>query len=984
MDRSKPASSGRKEAVAFPKSLGEDEILFGQLLLRKGWVTPEQVREALEEQARARSEGRGTLRLGDVLVRKGVLPLDQVVEILRLREQILTLVCTSCGAMVRTMEYDPRRKYACRWAGKDGRVCGGRLRLTSHTSRAQHASRAVTAQFRDMPEEVRKAAADPRRVFGKYIFVRELGRGGMGAVYQAWDTTLARTVAVKVMLDEGLDEHDLERFHREAQMAGALAHPNIVPVYEIGEVDGGHYLAMQYIEGKPPIGRRLPWKDACRIIRDVVRALDEAHRHNVVHRDIKPHNILVDASGKPYLTDFGLAKSMKGANTLTQTGVVLGTPSYMAPEQARGERHRVGKRSDIYSLGATLYELITGRPPFSGANPYQTMAKVVNSDPLPPSRLVANLPKDVDTVVLKAMEKEPERRYATAGEFAEDLDRLLRDEPVRARPASFTHRLRRKLRRNRAVLLPVAAAVVVLIAGATYAGVRAIRERQQFRALVAQADDLFARQKWQEALECYGRAAGFREDDPHVRGRIAECRSRIAEAEALARQGEARAREELERRRRDEEEARRRREKAQGSFEQGYGILQEAERDFYRPGADLVRTRERVAEAIRMLLDAIGTYDAAADYWYHLGRAHALRQEFEPAEEAFSGAIRRKPDSVLALLERGRLYLSRYIEERLHAGWNIGPSVEERIGPWLRKAAEDFRAAREAGAGEQEAAFLDAALAFAGARWEECFAKCEEILAQHPEREDVWKLYGDAMHFGAPVGETIPAEGTRERRMIEEAIRFYSEALRRRTNYYEALIMRGYEYELLGEQEMARADFERALALRPGDPLGLWFRGSLALRGVTGMGRTPESLTPGERARVDEALAYFRQGLQAKSDSYILESQTASALGMAGDWEEALAHARRAAGINPDFWFAHYLIGTIESRLGRLAEAIPSLQTASRMAPNNPSVWFNFGVVSYTAGRFDIARPALQRALDLGHPSAPRIRELLDRMGPGE
>lgn len=297
-------------------------------------------------------------------------------------------------------------------------------------------------------------------VFGRYELLRELGRGGMGVVYEARQTALDRIVALKMILGSHLATREqVERFQIEARAAGRLRHPNVVQVYEAGEVEGQHYFAMQYIAGcgldRLLAQRSLSPEEAVRVVRDTARAVQYLHEQGLLHRDLKPANILVDSAGHPYLTDFGLARALEGDLHLTQTGAILGTPSYMAPEQAAA-RKDIGPRCDVYGLGAILYECLTGRPPFREATPLDTIVQVIEGEPTMPRRVNPAVPVELELICLKCLEKLPERRYATAAELADDLDRYLQGEAVAARPQGLWQRLTRWWRREPALVARLA------------------------------------------------------------------------------------------------------------------------------------------------------------------------------------------------------------------------------------------------------------------------------------------------------------------------------------------------------------------------------------------------------------------------------------------------------------------------------------------------------------------------------------------------
>lgn len=289
------------------------------------------------------------------------------------------------------------------------------------------------------------------RAWGDYELRQELGRGGMGVVYQAWQQSLGRLVALKVVLrGELADPTELARFRAEAQAAARLDHPNIVPVYEVGEQAGQPYFSMRYVEGTTLAQRLvegpLPPREAARLLAAVCRAVDYAHGQGLLHRDLKPSNILLDSAGQPLVTDFGLAKRLTGDASLTRSGAVLGTPAYMAPEQAAGDRGQLGPPSDVWSLGAMLYQMLVGRPPFQAATPVDTVLLVLEQDPPLPRLLNPQVDRDLEMVALKCLQKPTELRYASAGELAADLEAYLAGEPVSARSGGFSQVLARWFR----------------------------------------------------------------------------------------------------------------------------------------------------------------------------------------------------------------------------------------------------------------------------------------------------------------------------------------------------------------------------------------------------------------------------------------------------------------------------------------------------------------------------------------------------------
>ncbi len=304
--------------------------------------------------------------------------------------------------------------------------------------------------------------------FGDYELQEEIGRGGQGVVYRARQKSLNRIVALKVIgLGHWATEAHLKRFRMEAEAAAHLDDPRIVPIYEIGERDGACYFSMKFIEGgqlDKVIGREpMPVRKAADLTAKLARTLHYAHQHGVLHRDIKPGNILIDAKGEPHLTDFGLARLVETESTVTRTLEVLGTPSYMAPEQAAGKNTQLTGATDVYGLGAVFYQLLTGHPPFVGGTTYETVRLVLETEPRQPRLWNPKADRDVATICLKCLEKDPQRRYASALALAEDLECWLRHEPIRARRTGVFTRGRKWVRRNPTTT--VLAASLVTLAG---------------------------------------------------------------------------------------------------------------------------------------------------------------------------------------------------------------------------------------------------------------------------------------------------------------------------------------------------------------------------------------------------------------------------------------------------------------------------------------------------------------------------------------
>ena len=327
------------------------------------------------------------------------------------------------------------------------------------------------------------------KYFGDYELLNIIAQGGMGIVYKARQISLNRIVALKMILSgEFASKEAVDRFYSEAKAAALLDHPGIVPIFEVGEFEGKHFFSMVYVEGSSLAskldGGPLEPIPSARMMLEVAQAVQYAHEQGVIHRDLKPSNILLDPQGRPRITDFGLAKQLTDQSGLTVSGQVLGTPSYMPPEQAAGHINAIGPASDVYALGAILYSLTTGRPPFQAASSIDTLRQVVEKEPVAPRLLNSVIPRDLETIILKCLEKSLPRRYGSAKLLAEELQRFVEGRPIVARPISRVAKAWRWCQRNPSVaslasLVILLLASVTLISAVSYVREAALRVKQE-------------------------------------------------------------------------------------------------------------------------------------------------------------------------------------------------------------------------------------------------------------------------------------------------------------------------------------------------------------------------------------------------------------------------------------------------------------------------------------------------------------------------
>ena len=344
-------------------------------------------------------------------------------------------VCPKCGAEIPADAPE---------GGCPGCLLESGLRLLDEEAVAGVDLSAVALAKADDPGHVDKSAGATTKSdrlvkilgeLGDYELLEEVGRGGQGVVFRARQRSLNRVVALKVIsLGQWASKAHVKRFRREAEAAASLDHPSIVPIHEVGERDGSCYFSMQFIEGGQldEVVKYAPMsiRQAAELIAKVARTVHYAHEHGILHRDIKPGNILLDQKGEPHLTDFGLARLVETESTVTRTLEVLGTPSYMAPEQGGGKNVQPTAATDVYGLGAVLYQLLTGHPPFAGGTTYETIKLLLDTEPRQPRLLNPKIDRDLSTICLKCLEKDPKRRYSSALELAEDLEHWLKHEPI--------------------------------------------------------------------------------------------------------------------------------------------------------------------------------------------------------------------------------------------------------------------------------------------------------------------------------------------------------------------------------------------------------------------------------------------------------------------------------------------------------------------------------------------------------------------------
>jgi serine/threonine-protein kinase len=743
----------------------------------------------------------------------------------------------------------------------------------------------------------------------------QLGHGGVGVVYKAWHLRLQRPVAVKMLLAGAYAQpQELERFLREAETVASLRHPNIVQVHEAGDVDGRPYFTMEFVEGgslaQKLAGTPQPARQAAALVATVAEAVHAAHERGVVHRDLKPGNILLTADGTPKITDFGLARRLEGAAGLTQSGAPVGTPSYMAPEQAEGKPREMGPAADTYALGAILYELLTGRPPFRAETAAETLRQVVSQNPVPPSRLNAAVPRDPETICLKCLEKDPHRRYPSAAALAEDLHRFQRNEPIVARPVGPLGRALRWTRRNPtgAALMAMALALVGLAIGG---GAWLVRQRAERRAelrsevgtAVAQAVSLRKRFHFQEARELLERAQQLLGPaGPNDLSRQVD--QAQADLELVENLDRARLRAAI---------------LVGGIFEPaGAEPLYEETlaKAVGRQGDDTEAVAARVRDsALRAEIIA------ALDDWASITHDQARRAWL------LEVALLADPDPIRDRLRQPELWrVPMKLVQELRVD-ELSPQLLTPLSRVLRY--QDTREASEKAVPLLSAAqarypqdfWLNFELArtlFESGRPDEALGFCRAAMALRPE--------ASAVHTG--IGVTLAAVGR-----VDEGIRHLQQALDIDPNFAEAHSNLGNLLRVKGRLDEAIGHYQESLRLAP-----TWAGAHCNLGNGLRL-----------KGRLDEAISHLKESIRLDPKSSAAHNNLGLALQAKGRLDKAIGHYQESIRLDPKEFVAYQNLGFALSSVGRIEEAIGTFQQALQLAPNLVAVRHSLCTCRYAA-----------------------------------
>jgi|GEM_PF-1748061 len=879
------------KAQAKPDPATHDDASFGKLVIERKLATQDQLNECLRIQASDRSHP----RLGEVFTRQGYLQPDQVQKILAAQKKVV-VECTGCHTSFNIAGAEPGQRVKCR-------ACGRLMTVRSIAGRL------------DVVETVVVPPRDVGKRFGKFDLFGELGRGSMSVVYKGRDSSNGRAVALKVLARESkVTEVDIERFRREAEAAAALQHPHIVAAIEFGREGDQHWIAMDLVAGKSldvmlekgP----LPPPKAISIARDVARALDHAHQNGVVHRDVKPGNILVDSSGKAYLADFGLARTLnKRALRLSGTGVAVGTPLYMSPEQALGDVKHVDGRSDVWALGAVLYEMVSGQAPFSGDSVQQILDSVVRKDPRP---LPRSVPPDLRVVVQLALQKEKDLRFDSAGAMADDLDRLLEGKRARARLPGGLKKFTVILRRNW-LAASIAAGTLVIVA--ILAGVLVLQKKKETKE---KADR--ERQEQEEK-------AKLKEDAEAVRQLAAANHKRlVGEARALV---------------------------AAKKYDEASGRLQEAMKNGPENEetellfAEIAFGQKDAEQALSRLAGVLQTNPKNADAYFLRARMYLQSRAPDKAGPDLDQAIANRKSFVAALVARAAFREERGdyagsgadAEEALKADpqqtWaRLYRAMGRRVTGDVKGAKEDvdaFLAAHpEEAAGyverglqhaanvmmiaavkdletaiDKDPSFLQALLELARLRaamgeWEQAERDFRNCIARNPDdpapfvdRGELYRVLGKATDARSDFGEALDLRKGYAPALVglgrlaeaagnlAEAEGRYTEALQKSPDYAPAYFHRGRVYARQGNDRAALADLISASTRSEA------VREVFALTGVVYGGRFALPLLEHELS------SPFQSALRKEDQLPPLKAWVPM---LAGDWEKALAELNKLIG----------------------------------------------------------------------------------------
>ncbi|MBI4575447.1 MAG: protein kinase [Planctomycetes bacterium] len=781
------------------------------------------------------------------------------------------------------------------------------------------------------------SAEGPPRRFGRYQILDRISQGGMGVIYKVRHPELDKTLALKVLL-AGADatEDQLRRFQQEARATAALSHRNIVPVHDVGVEGGQPYYTMTFIDGEP-LHRllereRLGWRRSLEIAARLADALAHAHEQGIVHRDVKPANVILDRDGEPMLTDFGLAKDLNSQEQATRTGTSIGTPVYMSPEQASGRAREVGPRSDVYSLGAVLYEMVTLRPPYLDENPVRVMNQVVSEDPPRPRKLIPSLPADVETVCLTAMEKDPARRYRDARALAEDCRAALAGDPIRARPASISYVLVKRIRKHRAMVAAAAIATLAVAVGGGGMARRVLEDRAEVRRLLAAASAARDEGNMDGSRNLYNQVLGRDPDDPEALKALPQVKEALAQREqeerTLALAEAARL----------QDEARR-----NTDLEAMEGLLAELEvhalSETELENLSHRLTAMRGPHAVRRLVgalaeDSVQVRKVAVQSLGWMGDREAVVPLVELLQRPLPFHLR--IDTLRALSWLGGPDAARALWKEQRTG---DPYVRAEGATWFRDASETVL----------------------------------ESLPAKPEGRDLF-LRGCASYGRADFPAAVED--------MQQALAGGVEPLEARLYLASALKLRGLDVREKVGRAQARGDLVRAIAvlgeaiaLAPALPEPYLERAAVRFH-LAVLDLAPEQLGQGrDRTLVALSMADLNAALE-REPTHVRTLLARGVLRLATwDAEESRTDFRAAIALDPYSVHGHYMLGLAELECGRTRQALASLTAAIGEHPRHADAYGYRSEAFMAEGEVYSFLLDSAKAIDLGAKNSPHVAQ---------
>ncbi|MBI5360583.1 MAG: protein kinase [Planctomycetes bacterium] len=935
------------------------------------------------------------------------------------------LTCAGCGTKYRTAEYASDKAYKCK-------RCGGALAINKDS---------------DIPVEVTMAADKPENLFGKYILVSLLGRGGMGMVFKAYEKSLGRYVALKMILpDKGDDPENarknVERFMTEAQTAAKLTHPNIVQVYEVGRHSDKYYIAMEYVEGGHNLrkyidgklvekeARKLPVKfskadirEHIEMLSDTARALDYAHKHNVIHRDVKPENILLseqaDSRGCiqiiPKIADFGLAKETASRRNITMAGSVVGTPYYMSPEQATGSK--VDKRSDVFSLGTMLYELITGKLPFAGTSSLDVMKAVVNKEPGPPVMFNSAIDRELSVITLKALEKEAVMRYQSAAELAEDIKRYIDGDPILATPPSSWYRLVKRVKKNKIAFVSIAATALVLAAVSLYLVISRAGMQEKAENYLKNADAFFAEQKWEQANENYIKYLEIIKNDERAEGNKTACENEIirAKQESLAMRKQAEEAAEK------SEADRKKQEEAMKIIGTAWSKIGQASIEFYKKDTNIDKVWLDIDRVDKQLDEAEKIYPTAMSAFYK-GMIDRMRLDMDEAETHFTDAVKKDPDYSIAYIMRGLTYLDKYCEIKFLPLYS-DKLKQKLMQEYTDKANADFDRIADKPVAEEYRMYFELTIAlknFKRGSYAECISQLTALADKHknemfrlwagkiaclsskeeahkyfeyvienisPQNAEAYFWLGRSQFLGLsdndgliknvtisisknpyyPYSYMARALSKSNLRQWAPALNDLDEAIRLKPHFGFYTIKAQIE-EASGDKLSAERDFSKAIDLNPASGDAYYNRAYFKINAGDIQGAIDDFTVIIDRkldTDINLGTVYFERG--AMRDNL-------------GDCNGALSDLSRAVELGKTDDKVYFNRGFVYAELKQYANALADFNKAAEMNPKRAEIYFNRGFVMEKLLDYEGALRDFEKAVELEPGMAGEAQQAIERL----